>query len=72
MNHETMIRTGNQVIYFEMAFPPAEKDLDFPAKEIDSGNLFGGKVPSVGCDPVRFHANAIPDDPEWCVCGIDF
>ena len=51
-----------QVIDVETAFPPAEEDLDFPAKEKDLSDLFGGKVEPVGCDPVRFSTDAIADD----------
>jgi hypothetical protein len=50
--HETVFAPGNQVVHFEMAFPPTEEGLYVPAQLIDLGNFFSCQVISVGGYPV--------------------
>ena len=44
LNHEPKPAPGQQMIHFEMAFPPGKKDFDIPPELINRGDLLGGET----------------------------
>ncbi len=64
LDHEPIPTPGNQMIHFEMAFPPGKKDFDVPTELINRGDLLGGKVKPVGGNPVFFGANPVGNHPQ--------
>ena len=41
LNHEPVFASGDQVIHFKVAFPPAKKLFDLPAQFVNHRDLFG-------------------------------
>jgi hypothetical protein len=53
------------MVPFQEAFPPAEKDFDFPAQLINGGDLLGGKIIPIGGDPVGLGAHPVGNHPDF-------
>lgn len=54
--------SGDQVIDFEVLFPPGEKGFNLPTQRINEGDLFGRKIRSIRRDPVSFASTFEADE----------
>jgi hypothetical protein len=59
LNHHSILTSCNKVVNPQVAFPPTEKDFDFPSEFINFSNLLPGQVSTVSCDPVVNVINSI-------------
>src|SRR3974377_1544005 len=65
LDHEAVATAGDQVVHFQVAFPPTKKDLDGPAEFINGSDLLSREIKPVGGNPVSLQANAEGDHPHF-------
>ena len=54
LEQDAVLVSGDEMIDFEMPFPPGEEGFNLPPQREDEGDLLSREIRSVGCDPVGF------------------
>ena len=60
-----MFASSDEVVDFQVAFPPGKKYFYVPAKLVYRCNLFGGQVQPAGGDPILNAVDLITDKSQW-------
>ena len=64
--HQEAVRvSGDEMIDFEVLFPPGEEDFNLPSERENEGDLLCGQILSVGSDPVFFASTFEAYQVDW-------
>ena len=71
LNHQAVGTACNQVVDFQVSFPPSEEIFNVPAQLVSLGDLFASQIMAVGSYPVFGAVDLIADQSQRGLALID-